>query len=67
MGYATIFTSNKTCSQWSEVFIDVTIASASLDSVLHHCSAINIKGERNYLKERNEYMKMEQLIVNTLF
>ena len=39
---STVFTSNKTFSQWNEVFADVTIASAILDRVLHHCTVINI-------------------------
>ena len=51
---STIFTSNKTFSQWNEVFADVTIASAILDRVLHHCTVINIKGESYRLKERKE-------------
>ena len=64
---STIFTSNKTFSQWNEVFADVTIASAILDRVLHHCTVINIKGESYRLKERKEHMKQKQHIVNTLF
>lgn len=64
---STIFTSNKTFSQWNEVFADVTIASAILDRVLHHCTVVNIKGESYRLKERKEYMKQKQQIVNTLF
>ena len=64
---STIFTSNKTFSQWNEVFSDVTIASAILDRDLHHCTVINIKGESYRLKERKEYMKQKQHIVNTLF
>ena len=63
---STIFTSNKTFSQWNEIFADVTIASAILDRVLHHCSVINIKGESYRLKERKELMKQKQHIVNTL-
>ena len=62
-----IFTSNKTFSQWNEVFADMAIASAILDQVLHHCTVINIKGESYRLKERKEYMKQKQQIVNTLF
>ena len=46
------FTSNRTFSRWNEVFTDVTIASAILDCVLHHCTVINIKGESYRLKER---------------
>jgi len=57
---STVFTSNKTFSQWNEVFADVTIASAILDHVLHHCTVVNIKGESYRLKERKEYMKQKQ-------
>lgn len=31
-----IFTSNKTFFQWNEVFVDITIASAVFDRLLHH-------------------------------
>jgi len=64
---STIFTSNKTFSQWNEVFSDVTIASAILDRVLHHCTVINIKGESYRLKERKEHMKQKQQVVNSHF
>jgi DNA replication protein DnaC len=64
---STIFTSNKTFSQWNEIFADVTIASAILDRVLHHCTVVNIKGESYRLKERKEHMKQKQHIFNTLF
>ena len=63
---STVFTSNKTFSQWNKVFADVTIASAILDRVLHHCTVINIKGESYRLKERKEFMHLKQQIVNTL-
>ena len=64
---STVFTSNKTSSRWNEVFADVTIASAILDRVLHHCTVINIKGESYRLKERKKFMRQKQQIVNTLF
>jgi len=64
---STVFTSNKTFSQWNEVFADMTIASAILDRILHHCTVINIKGESYRLKERKEHMKQKQQIFNTLF
>jgi DNA replication protein DnaC len=64
---STIFTSNKTFSQWNDIFVDLTIASAILDRVLHHCTVINIKGESYRLKERKEHMRQKQGIVNTLF
>jgi len=63
----TILTSNKMFSQWNEVFSDLTIASAILDRVLHHCTVINIKGESYRLKERKEFMKKKGNVVNTLF
>ena len=64
---STIFTSNKTFSQWNNIFADVTIASAILDRVLHHCSVIHIKGESYRLKERKEYMRQKVQATNTLF
>lgn len=63
----TIFTSNKMFSQWNEVFSDLTIASAILDRILHHCTVINIKGESYRLKERKEFMKQKEKVFNTLF
>ena len=64
---STIFTSNKTFSGWNDVFADVTIASAILDRVLHHCTVIHIKGESYRLKERKEFMKQKVQLTNTLF
>ncbi len=63
----TIFTSNKAFSAWNEVFSDITIASAILDRILHHCQVISIKGESYRLKERKEMMSESTTIVNTLF
>jgi DNA replication protein DnaC len=64
---STILTSNKSFSQWNDIFSDVTIASAILDRVLHHCTVINIKGDSYRLKERKEVMKQKQYVANTLF
>ena len=64
---STIFTSNKAFSSWNEVFADLTIASAILDRILHHCHVISIKGESYRLKERKELMRQKQHVVNTLF
>src|SRR5512136_197805 len=41
---STIITSNKSFSDWQELFGDPVIASAILDRLLHHCRVINIKG-----------------------
>ena len=64
---STILTSNKSFSAWNEVFSDITIASAILDRVLHHCQVISIKGDSYRLKERKEYMKQKMQPVNTIF
>ena len=63
----TIFTSNKAFSAWNEIFSDITIASAILDRILHHCQVISIKGESYRLKERKEMMTGTASVVNTLF
>jgi DNA replication protein DnaC len=41
---STIITSNKSFSDWQELFGDQIIASAILDRLLHHCKVVNIKG-----------------------
>ncbi len=64
---STILTSNKPFSQWNEVFSDITIASAILDRILHHCTVINIKGESYRLKERKEFMKQKEKQLNQIF
>ena len=56
----------KAFSQWNEVFVGVTIASAILDRVPHHCTVISIKGESYRLKGRKEFMRQKQQTVNTL-
>jgi DNA replication protein DnaC len=63
----TILTSNKAFSAWNEVFSDITIASAILDRILHHCTVVNIKGESYRLKERKEFMRQKNQVVNTIF
>ena len=52
---STIFTSNKSFSEWGEIFQDHVIASAVLDRILHHCTSLNIKGESYRMKERNKH------------
>jgi DNA replication protein DnaC len=48
---STIVTSNKSFSDWQELFGDAVIASAILDRLLHHCRVVNIKGHSYRLKE----------------
>jgi hypothetical protein len=51
---STIYTSNKSFSEWGEVLGDTVIASAVLDRILHHCVVINIRGESYRLKDRRK-------------
>ena len=51
---STIFTSNKSFAEWSEVLGDQVMASAVLDRILHHCTVVNIKGESYRLKDRRK-------------
>jgi len=48
---STIITSNKSFSDWQELFGDPVIATAILDRLLHHCKVVNIKGHSYRLKE----------------
>ena len=49
---STIFTSNKSFSEWGEVLGDHVIASAILDRVLHHGITLNIRGESYRMRAR---------------
>lgn len=49
---ALILTSNRSFSQWNEIFGDSVIATAILDRILHHSHTINIKGSSYRLKEK---------------
>ena len=51
---STIFTSNKSFSEWGEVMGDQVLASAILDRILHHYTVLNIKGESYRLKDRRK-------------
>jgi DNA replication protein DnaC len=49
---ALILTSNRSFSQWNEIFGDPVIAAAILDRILHHATTVNIKGSSYRLKEK---------------
>ena len=49
-------TSNKSFSEWQELFGDPVIASAMLDRLLHHCRVINIQGHSYRLRNHGIYM-----------
>ncbi len=48
---ATVITSNKSFTDWQELFGDPVIATALLDRLLHHCQVVNIKGNSYRLRE----------------
>lgn len=53
-----ILTSNKTFSDWGQVFAgDSVMAAAALDRLLHRCTVINIRGESYRLREKNKSSK----------
>ena len=60
---STVFTSNKTFSQWNEVFADV------LDRVLHHCTVINIKGGSCRLSRpsRSPHSRWRSIVCQIIF
>lgn len=51
---AIILTSNKSFSQWGELFTDQVLATALLDRLLHHSTIINIRGQSYRLKEKRQ-------------
>ena len=57
---STIVTSNKSFSDWEELFEDPVIASAILDRLLHHCKVINIKGHSYRLQGQTFAKQLSQ-------
>jgi DNA replication protein DnaC len=51
---STILTSNKSFSEWEELFGDPVVVTAILDRLLHHCRVINIKGNSYRMKRYKE-------------
>jgi DNA replication protein DnaC len=54
-----ILTSNKTFSEWGQVFGDEVLATAILDRLLHHCDVISINGPSYRLKNRLQAIERE--------
>lgn len=48
---STVITSNKSFTDWAQVFGDPVIVTAILDRLLHHCVVVNIKGKSFRLKD----------------
>ncbi len=51
---AIILSSNKSFSEWGELFTDQVLATALLDRLLHHSTIINIRGQSYRLKEKRQ-------------
>jgi DNA replication protein DnaC len=51
---AIILSSNKSFSDWGELFTDQVLATALLDRLLHHSTLINIRGQSYRLKEKRQ-------------
>ena len=49
-----ILTSNKSFTDWGEIFNDQVLAAAILDRLLHQSTAINIRGESYRLKDKRK-------------
>lgn len=49
-----ILTSNKSFSEWGELFTDQVLATALLDRLLHHSTLINIRGQSYRLQEKRK-------------
>lgn len=54
---STIITSNKSFTEWGDLFGDPVIVTAILDRLLHHCQVINMKGRSYRLKGYNQQDK----------
>jgi len=59
---STVITSNKSFSDWTELFHDPVIVTAILDRLLHHSTVINIRGNSYRLmgKTADEVLREEQ-------
>ncbi|HWQ69579.1 MAG TPA: IS21-like element helper ATPase IstB [Patescibacteria group bacterium] len=55
---STVITSNKSFTEWEELFGDSVIASAMLDRLLHHCRVINIKGNSYRMKDYQAHQRV---------
>lgn len=47
-----VLTSNKSFSEWGEVFGDAVLATDIVDRLLHHSTVVNIRGDSYRLREK---------------
>ena len=62
---STILTSNKSFTEWGDIFGDAVVASAVLDRLLHHATVINIRGGSYRLKDKNALFSQKELTKRT--
>ena len=55
-----IITSNKSFTDWGEIFGDQVMATAILDRLLHHSTVISIKGDSYRLREKKKAGMLEK-------
>ncbi|AYG85229.1 Insertion sequence IS5376 putative ATP-binding protein [Streptomyces hundungensis] len=58
-----ILASNKTFSEWGQVFGDEVLVTAILDRLLHHCEIVSINGPSYRLKERLAAIERDNIAV----
>jgi DNA replication protein DnaC len=51
---STILTSNKSFSEWGEIFGDEVMAAALVDRLVHHCHIVNIRGNSYRMRHHTE-------------
>ena len=49
-----LLTSNRSVSEWGDVFGDAVLATAVLDRLLHHSYVITIRGQSYRLKQKRQ-------------
>ncbi|MHB9111601.1 MAG: ATP-binding protein, partial [Thermoleophilia bacterium] len=55
-----VITSNKSFTDWGEIFGDQVMATAILDRLLHHSTVISIKGDSYRLREKKKAGMLEK-------
>lgn len=58
-----LITSNRPPSEWKLVFADATATTAILDRLLHHCTAMTIRGDSyRLLEQKRASLRLKQLL-----
>ncbi len=51
---STVLTSNKSFTEWGDVFGDDVMAAALIDRLVHHCHIVNIRGNSYRMRHHTE-------------